>query len=156
MLLGYEESSNAFTSSPRERAGLPLSWWQGRLDDIGQPSSSVFGAFRESVLAGATGISRNGGDKTRHKAKLFGMYVHPQFRGQGLGAQLLDEALEFARSDPRLIEVQLTVTTCNLSALRLYEDAGFTQYGIEPRAISSPGGFLDKIHMRLAIDRQPL
>lgn len=154
MLLGYKESGDAFTSSLRERGALPISWWRDRLDGDDRPSSIVFGAFREDALVGVAGLARNTNDKTRHKARLFGMYVHPEFRGHGIAAQLLDEALGFARSDPVLIEVQLTVTAGNAPAQRLYEGAGFTQYGIEPRAISSPHGYLDKIQLHLAIDPQ--
>jgi len=152
MLLGYEESPAAFTSTLSERAALPRTWWENRLKSGAATGDIVFGACCQEVLAGAVGLSINNRTRTRHKATLFGMYVHPDFRGRGIATDLIDELLEYATTNPQLLELQLTVTENNTPARQLYQQKGFNAWGREPRAIAEAGGFLDKIHMRRKVD----
>src|SRR5437763_1499146 len=93
MLEAYESHPDAFTSSVSERAALPLSWWESRLAAGHEPPEMVFGAFQDSELAGAAGLSFESREKIRHKGTLFGMYVpkaafsrpwaRPSTRGRG-------------------------------------------------------------------------
>lgn len=148
MLLGYEESPTAFTSTLQERATLPRLWWENRLKPDVVTGDIVFGAYFGELMTGAVGLSTDYRVRTRHKATLFGMYVHPDFRGQGIATDLIDELLEYAITSPQLAEIQLTVTEGNTPARQLYRQKGFNAWGREPRAIAMDGKFLDKIHMR--------
>src|SRR5205809_7736007 len=93
MLEAYEMHPDAFTSSVAERAALPLSWWESRVASGGEAAEVVFGGFDGARLAGVAGLSFETRGKARHKATLFGMYVPPRGRGQGLGRGLVDAAL---------------------------------------------------------------
>src|SRR5690348_5629840 len=75
MLEAYEHHPDAFTSSVAERASLPLSWWEARVQPDPQALEMVIGAFRGSQLAGVAGLSFESREKARHKAHMFGMYV---------------------------------------------------------------------------------
>jgi hypothetical protein len=45
-------------------------------------------------------------------------------------------------------QVLLTVKAANERAWRVYERLGFTRWGVEPRALRSPGGeYFDDVHM---------
>jgi len=150
MLDGYEQEPNAFTATPEERAGLPLSWWEQRIGGPGQ-GIMAFGAFDGAQLIGVVAVEFSTRPKTRHKAHLIGMYMHHAWRGKGLGRQLVDLALSQARQRPGVEVVTLTVTEGNGPAIALYEAAGFRNFGIEPMAIRTPAGFRAKIHMWLAL-----
>lgn len=56
--------------------------------------------------------------------------VDPEYRGQGIGKQLLDASLEFLSSHgaPRVV---LTTADRNAPALRLFENAGFRRTMVE-------------------------
>jgi ribosomal protein S18 acetylase RimI-like enzyme len=56
--------------------------------------------------------------------------VDPEYRGQGIGKQLLDASLAFlnARGAPRVV---LTTADRNAPALRLFENAGFRRTMVE-------------------------
>ncbi|WP_433738895.1 N-acetyltransferase family protein [Pseudomonas putida] len=144
MLEAYDRHPQAFTSSVRERASMPLSWWESRLTG---KLEVVFGAFVEGKLAGIVGLAFEAREKARHKATLFGMYVSAGVRQQGLGQQLVQAVLDEARTHQGLRLIKLTVTAGNEAAFNLYRRCGFVQYGLEPMAVRVGEEYLDKIHM---------
>lgn len=72
MLEAYDRHPQAFTSSVRERAVMPLSWWEGRLTS---KLDVVLGAFEGSSLAGIVGLAfeprKKPGTKRRCSACMF-------------------------------------------------------------------------------------
>jgi ribosomal protein S18 acetylase RimI-like enzyme len=147
MLEAYERDADAYTSSAAERAALPLAWWESRLANAPQAPEIVLGAFHDGRLAGAAGLSFEPREKARHKATLFGMYVHPAARRRGLGRQLVREALAQAKARSGVILVQLTATEGNAAARSLYERCGFVAFGVEPLAMAVGNAYLGKVHM---------
>ena len=147
MLEAFALHPDAFTSSFAERAALPLSWWESRLEPHPQPRELVLGAFHERGLAGVAGLSFEPREKARHKAMLFGMYVPSKYRRHGYGRQLVQAALAQARLRSGVKLVQLTVTHGNHAAQKLYEQCGFVQFGLEPFAVAVGDHFVSKVHM---------
>lgn len=147
MLEAYAQVPEAFTSSVAEREGLPLSWWAARMS--GEPGAAelVCGAFDGESLVGAAGLAFEQRERSRHKATLFGMYVRPAARGQGVARRLVDTVLAQARSSPVTEIVQLTVSEPNTAALQLYERCGFTLFGTEPFAVKLGDRFITKLHL---------
>jgi RimJ/RimL family protein N-acetyltransferase len=146
MLEAYAQAPDAFTSTPDERAAEPQSWWLRRIADPGG-LTVAFGAFQDHELVGTVALEFSAKPKTRHKALLIGMYVTPLARGCGAGAALITAAMDHLARRPGITVVTLTVTLGNESAIRLYEQAGFAQFGVEPMAILTPSGYRAKVHM---------
>ncbi|QAY87902.1 GNAT family N-acetyltransferase [Pseudomonas arsenicoxydans] len=144
MLEAYDLHPQAFTSSVRERATMPLSWWESRLTS---KLEVVFGAFEEGALVGIVGLAFEPRQKAWHKATLFGMYVSGKARQRGLGYRLVQTALAEAQNHERLRLIQLTVTAGNEAAFNLYQRCGFIQFGLEPMAVRVGEDYFDKIHM---------
>lgn len=147
MLEAYALHPDAFTTSVEERGVLPISWWEARLAPGTSANEVVFGAFMEGELVGVAGLSFDTRLKTRHKSRLFGVYVTGRFQSQGIGRKLIDEALRYAKSLPDITMTQLTVTAGNISALKLYESSGFMPFGTEPFAVRVGAGYVSKVHM---------
>jgi RimJ/RimL family protein N-acetyltransferase len=146
MLHAYAAAPDAFTSTPEERAAEPDSWWLKRIaDPDGQ--SLALGAFHDGRLVGTVTVEFSVKPKTRHRARLIGMFVHESCRGLGAGTQLVQAALGAARAHPEVRLVTLTVTEGNAPAVGLYERCGFRQFGVEPMAIATSEGYKSKIHM---------
>jgi phosphinothricin acetyltransferase len=59
------------------------------------------------------------------------MYVAPEFRGRGLGGELLTYVLDQASRMHGLRQVNLWVNATATSAVELYRAAGFEEIGIE-------------------------
>lgn len=144
MLEAYELHPQAFTSSVRERAQMPLTWWEERLSS---PLDVLLGAFDGEQLVGIVGLAFEVREKARHKATLFGMYVSGKARQRGLGYQLVQAVLAEARTHHGLRLVQLTVTAGNDAAFALYQRCGFVQFGLEPFAVRVGEDYFDKIHL---------
>jgi ribosomal protein S18 acetylase RimI-like enzyme len=147
MLQAYAQHPEAFSSSAAERTAMPLAWWAGRVAAGDDAHERVYGAFVEGALAGVAGLRFETGEKTGHKATLYGMYVPSACRQHGLGRALVQAVLTGAteRAGTRL--VQLTVTEGNESARRLYEACGFRAFGTEPLAVRVGDRFVAKVHM---------
>ncbi|KQZ31268.1 hypothetical protein ASD58_30035 [Duganella sp. Root1480D1] len=153
MLHAFEYEPDAFTSTRAERAALPFSWWEQRIDDP-QQNSVVFGAIAGGKLVGTVGLEFSVRAKTSHKAHLIAMYTLPEWRGKGIGRHLLGAALAHARHRPGVEVITLTVTGNNLPAIALYEGAGFRSFGTEPMAIRAADGYRAKVHMWLHLTGQ--
>ena len=146
MLHAYAAAPDAFTSTPQERAAEPESFWVKRIAD---PSgmSLAFGAFHDDRLIGTVTVEFSSKPKTRHKAKIIGMFVLEASRGLGAGAALVQAAMAAARAREGIRIVTLTVTEGNAAAIGLYERSGFKSFGTEPMAIATDDGFKGKVHM---------
>lgn len=147
MLDAYRLHPEGFTSDVSERKALSIDWWKNRLDTRSDACDVVFGAIDGGELLGVAGLSVDGRMKARHKSTLFGMYVAPAHRHTGIAHKLVQSVLAYARSQPQLVVVQLTVTEGNHAAQRLYERMGFTPFGTEPMAVAVGQHFVSKIHM---------
>ncbi len=153
MVGAYRHEKDAFTSTAAERESLPLAWWEARVAVDAEAVEMVFGAFVDGQLVGAAGLNFERRTRTKHKATLFGMFVHPDFRGGGIAGALVRAILAQARATPGTEVVQLTVTDTNAAALRLYERCGFQVFGTEPLAVRIGAEFLAKTHMWCAVGR---
>jgi ribosomal protein S18 acetylase RimI-like enzyme len=146
MLLRHED---AFTSDAATEATRPAASYQPRLHaSVGGSALFTLVAWQGGRMVAALTCEREPRQKVRHLAHLVGMMVADDQQGQGLGRRLLNQALALLRSEPELEQVTLSVSASNVAALRLYEGAGFTRYGLLPRAIRLPDGrYIDKALM---------
>jgi len=93
------------------------------------------------------GFVRDEGVKTRHKGFIWGMSVHPDRRGQGIGRVLVVEALKQIDAILGLRRVRLSVTSTKGTAEALYESLGFVCYGVEDEARCVDGVYLGEHHL---------
>lgn len=138
------EAPLAFASSPEDAAAQTL---EQTRETLGRgPESVVFGAF-EPELVGAVGIYRDPHVKASHKAYVWGMYVRPAHRARGIAAGLLEAALAHATKLRGIDQVQLGVSSAAPEARRLYQRAGFEQWGAEPDALRHRGDSIVEYHL---------
>ena len=107
--------------------------------------------FDSDVLVGTATFIRATGLKEVHKAHIYGVYVTPSHRGQRVGRDLINEVLTRARRDPRVEQILLAVASDNVAAKRTYVAAGFTAFGMEPRALKVGDRYVDEDHMILRL-----
>ncbi len=132
-LQGLLECPTAFASSHEEEAREPVSAVAARLGDEGL--CGVYGAFAAGgTLAAVAGLGREPHAKMAHKLMLWGMYVAPEWRRQGLAQALVGHLLALAAGEPGVRQVMLGVNARNEAALALYRSLGFVAWGTEPAA----------------------
>jgi RimJ/RimL family protein N-acetyltransferase len=146
------EEPLAFSASPEDDRAVDLEAVRSWLARPG--SSAIFGAFAPGLI-GAVGLYREEQRKASHKARVWGMYVAPEHRGAGVGAALMQAAIDHARTLGGVRLVQLSVSDGTPAARRLYERLGFTRWGTEEEALSHDGRLVAEHHMVLRLEGAP-
>lgn len=146
-----ETNPLAFGASLQDDKALSPEFLHTSLAD--PQTSAIVGLFDGEDLVGMVGVVRATQVKRRHRAGIWGMYVSPRARGRGAGRRLLEAAIEVARGWTGVEQVHLSVTETSVEAWRLYESAGFREWGREPRSVLWEGRYVEEIHMMLDLSR---
>lgn len=142
-LEALDREPQAFSSSALDHRQTTVEAAAARIASAG-PGSFILGAFQESALIAVAGFHREQELKSRHKGRVWGVYVTELSRSCGIGRELMRTLIEHAKVEPGLNQVVLTVTTDQLPARRLYESLGFKAFGREPRALLVDGRYVDE------------
>lgn len=153
-LRGLEDHPEAFGESAEEFARLSVEDVAARLTARRGESGFILGARRvgDRRLIGVVGIGPDRGSKSAHRAMLWGVYVAPEARGQGVSRRLIEQALERCRREGRIEQVRLGVATDNAPALAVYRSLGFVEYGREPRVLRVNGRDYDEYLMVIELN----
>jgi ribosomal protein S18 acetylase RimI-like enzyme len=149
-LRALADSPSAFLTTWEEESARGNAHFAETLADRGE-DRAIFGAVEGAEVVGSVGVFRESRPKTRHKAVIWGVYVDPAHRGQGIAGRLLDLAIEQARDRMRVKTVLLTLETAGKTAKRLYESRGFKHWGTEPLAMGADGIYESEDHMVLIL-----
>jgi RimJ/RimL family protein N-acetyltransferase len=141
-LEGLRLDPDAFSSTLEREEAQPMDWFIERLGVY-----DVLGAFHDGELVGTAGFAAQHGPKTGHKGFLWGMYVRPGWRRQGVGRQLIQAIIELARE--RVEILQISSVSGNEASRRLYASMGFVEYGVEKKAYKYNGRYFDDILMAM-------
>lgn len=130
----------AFGSSYEEEAPLSLETIRARIPVLGP--NAIFGAFAGESLVGMAGFAVYDRKKASHKGLMWGVYVQAQWRGRGLGKQLVQRVIAHAAQHVIVLEAAVGLT--NESARRTYHALGFKPYGIERKVLRVGDVFYDE------------
>ncbi len=109
------------------------------------------GGLSAAPLVGMAGVNRATMRNMRHSASVWGVYVQPAWRGQGVATALVRTCCEWGRAQPGLAAMRLAVITANPAAIRCYEKCGFRTNGVDPRAFFVNGRYYDLMRMTLLL-----
>ena len=141
----------AFSASAEEHISITLDEVRRRL---GADGSDMFvaGAFEDGLLVAMAGFYREKGLKSRHKGRIWGVYVTPGSRGTGVGRKVLQMVLERGIALPGIEQPLLSVTATQTAAIALYRSLGFQSFGSEPRALKIGDRFVNEEYMILRVE----
>lgn len=145
-LEALERHPEAFGTSLETEAAAGNDFFVARLSENAIFGGSLPGAPQ---LGGIMALAIPSNAKSRHKGLLWGVYLRPEARRSGLAATLLEAVLDHARG--QVEEVRLAVTVGNAAARQLYLRAGFTDWGLEPRAVKIGETYYDEHQMVLRL-----
>jgi RimJ/RimL family protein N-acetyltransferase len=89
--------------------------------------------------------------KTAHVGE-FGIVVHKNYWGLGIGQLLIEQLIQWARKNRNVRKINLKVRIDNQRGIVLYQKMGFEQEGILKREFYSNGIFFDELTMGLFLD----
>ena len=103
-------------------------------------------------IVGTAGVDRlSASEKVRHRAH-FGISIEKASWGLGIGRALMNACIECARK-AGCLQLELEVVADNKRAVALYQRAGFTEYGRNPKGFRSRRtGWQELVLMRLELD----
>lgn len=124
-LEALKEEPSSFGTSYIEWIDASDEKWQERPSDKG---SLIFVAKDEETAVGVVGVTFEG-DEDGKAAYIWGMYVTRNYRGMGLGKQLLNIAIESLKKTTKVRKVKLMVEYTPTPAQMLYKSVGFQPVG---------------------------
>jgi RimJ/RimL family protein N-acetyltransferase len=150
-----EIAPHAFAESIPENDAITPASIAARLS-ASSPENFVMGAFAPGDhLVGMAGFSRSPRIKTHHKAVIWGVYVQPTWRNQGVARAIFQALIERARENAGLEQILLTVAADQIAAKRLYTSLGFETFGHEKHALKIDNGYVDEDHMVYWLKQHP-
>jgi ribosomal protein S18 acetylase RimI-like enzyme len=149
-LEALEGDPEAFSASVEEHRSISLEEVRKRLGSEGG-DQFVVGALQGGRLIGTAGFYREKNLKTRHKGRVWGVYVTSASRGAGIGKRMLQTILKRVEEMEGLEQVLLSVAATQTVAFRLYCDLGFELFGCEPRALRIGDLFIDEQYLVLRL-----
>lgn len=121
-------------------------WFTGLYKETLRGDAVCFVAEIDGRVAGICDVHRvRPGSEVSHKGVL-GIALHRDFRGMGLGRELIEATLEECRKSFEIIT--LGVFTTNERAIALYRKLGFEEYGKLERSAKRNGRYYDEILMQ--------
>jgi ribosomal protein S18 acetylase RimI-like enzyme len=129
-LRALQESPWAFGPTYARERGFTEAEWKARLQRWNGERGVGFLAMVDGIARGMAGALLD--EKDAKRAQLVSMWNEPTHRRKGLGRRLVEEVLGWAGQHGVLV-MQLMVTSKNESAIRFYQELGFTPTGrVEP------------------------
>lgn len=150
-LEALEQEPHAFSDSPAEHRALTLAAIAKRLGAGSEDRSFVLAAFVDGAAVGMAGFFQEEGSKSRHRARIWGVYVNQKWRRKGIARVLLSEIIRRAKARPELEQILLAVASSQNAAKQLYSSLGFETYGRDPGAIKVGDTYLDEDLMVLRL-----
>lgn len=134
--------SRAYCSSYEEEMNFSEEEWKQRI-------SNTFAAFADDLPVGIITCIFNSKAKKKHAAEIVGFYVKKNYRGKGIGRELMGAAIAHIKKNKDIIKINLGVNPGQSAALRLYEKSGFTKAGMLKKAAFVDGTYHDELIMEL-------
>ncbi|MCM1136677.1 MAG: GNAT family N-acetyltransferase [Clostridium sp.] len=149
-LLTHEQTD--FLASYKDEATFDTAFEEQFLADKERADKEVYlCAVVDGQIVGTAGVDSKGGNKVKHRAE-FGIGIDKAFWGIGIGRALVIACIECAK-DAGYSQLELEVVSDNSSAIALYKNMGFIEFGRNPRGfISRYQGWQELVSMRLELN----
>lgn len=131
-LAALRNAPGAFLETEAEVASDPDEVWATRAAaSTGEGDQLIMLALADGRPVGMAGIARQIGQRRRHRATLWGVWLDPGHRGRGVGRQLVSAALDWARAR-EVRAVYLEVVENEDPSWSLYGRLGFVRREVDP------------------------
>jgi RimJ/RimL family protein N-acetyltransferase len=111
---------------------------------LSDPDKLILTPKIDGRIIGMLDFSQGHRNRVAHFGE-FGMSIHPDFQGIGIGRMMLDALLSWAKANPRIETVRLKVHAKNHRAISLYEKCGFVSEGKQIRGVKFSDGTYDDV-----------
>lgn len=149
-LIALKESPLAFGSTFHEALNKVAEDWRGRLES--RNFITLF-AKEGNKLIGTVAAMFHTKERNSHVATIIGNYVIKDYRGKGVGSNLMRKIIEKIEERPGIIKINLQVAETQKPAIDLYKKYGFKEVGTQKKELSLDGKFYDVVLMEKILDK---
>lgn len=142
-LEALEKDSLAFGTSYEQASKKTDEEWKETLE---KSDRYLFFAKVNDELVGMVAAYQEDGERLRHTAYVWGVYVREEFRGKGIGKKLMEVLLAELQKN-NVEKASLNVNTAQSNAIKLYESLGFQTIGIARKEMKIDGKYYDEYLM---------
>jgi RimJ/RimL family protein N-acetyltransferase len=121
-------------------------WLEGNMKDMRKGDVVQVCVDLDGRFAGSSQIKRKHGDARRHIVEL-GISIHRDFRGMGIGTELMKTMEALAKSHMKAKVLELSYEEDNIRSKHLYEKLGYKEVGRIPKGINHYGKYMDEVLM---------
>ena len=146
----YQRWINDFAAASRVGSFVPLTLEQEErwYDSVIKSETALTFTVYERKGARPIGTTGLTDIDQRNRRAEFGIFIgEPECRGKGYGTEATRLTLDYAFTALGLHNVMLRVFEYNLTAIRVYEKAGFKEFGRRREAYLMNGRMWDDVHM---------
>ncbi len=131
----------------RDKPGMELeaAWFASLYTAILKGNAIAAVAQEGAEIAGICDVHRIRPGTSMDHVGLLGIALRREFRGKGIGRQLLEYVIK--NTEGRFEQLELSVFATNKAAIRLYESLGFREYGRTHGTIKRGKLYIDEIMM---------
>lgn len=147
----YEGFASVFEGATAQAQTMQIPFpsreaWKKRIADP-PPNSHQLVAIIDGRQVGNTGIFPSHHSPRRAHAAHFGISVHDDFQGRGVGRALMQAIVDLADRWTPYTRLELTVFADNARAIALYKSFGFVEEGVHKAYVLRDGEYVDALCM---------
>jgi len=151
-LEALKTNPTAFSNTYEDIAKYPDEKWQKQMKQSEKKDENYFlFAFDGDKVIGMNGAYWTNKPVTKHIAEVFGVFVNPAYRGQGIGKRLMDEIITEIKKNPQFKKIKLGVNAENIQALKLYLSCGLKVVGRLEKELKFGDKYCDELLLEMLI-----
>lgn len=117
----------------------------------GNTNNTMILALHGSEIVGLTTITSTHKVKSRHEGEL-GIVVAKKYHGQGIGTELIRQAIDWCKGNGVTTRIHLDVSADNLTAISIYLKFGFVMEGCLKNQTLIDGKYYDTYVMGMMLN----
>jgi RimJ/RimL family protein N-acetyltransferase len=112
----------------------------------------IVAAAGVEVIGCLAGLQADDGKREETAGTLnLGLHLREEFRGKGIGTQMLAYAIDWAR-ERGFKKIEATIFTPNSHSIKLFSNAGFTEEGPRNHRVMMGHEYVDKVVMTKSLE----
>lgn len=151
-LLSLQNEPTAFSSTYEDVAKEENKQWKERLVNSNKKESSIvlFAKDGKKIIGMIAGFWDKR-KKIKHIAHIYGTYVDPKYRNQGIGEKLMHSIISELKNIKQIKKIKTEVNAKNIPAYNLYKKNGFRIIGKAEKELCVNDEFYDVVLMEQLI-----